>query len=210
MQDKFGQILDVFSAQEIDLLTKILSKIPMQNYGRPDTFNNGFVEQDTIFPFIRKHAIDRINTVCSKKIKRVSVGMQLVTKNPYGIHTDFHNKGDSGHGTAYLIPLWSKPVVDKKSSTIIFEQAFTASNNLSDYVVTDPLVPKKNAEWIWDQLPNTADARYAKYLSVGLIAEWHIGSVIYWDRSLFHSSDEFRKKGIEQKSALVLFASDDQ
>lgn len=182
----------------------------MQNYGRPHTFNNGFEEQDLIFPLIRKHVIDRINSVCVKKIKRVTVGMQLITKNPYNIHTDFHHKGDSGHGTAYLIPLWSRPLIDEKSSTIMFEQAFTDSNRLSDYVATNPVIPETNAQSIWDQLPQTEDASNVKYLSVALVAEWHIGSVIYWDRRLFQSSDEFRKKGIEEKSALVIFATDDQ
>lgn len=209
MNTEFGQILDVFSPDEISNMVRILSRIEMQNYGRKDTYNNGFTEQDPIYFVIKKIVIDKINSICPVKINRVAEGMQLITKNPYSIHTDFAHKNDSGNGTAYLIPLWTKPATEENSFTVIFNQRFKG-NNLADYIRTNPPLSDEPAHAIWDQVPNAhLDPDFAKYLSVALIAWWQPGSLIYWNRELFHSSDDFRKKGIDEKSALVIFSTND-
>lgn len=210
MDKNYGQILDVFRPEELDRIIKILSKIPNQIYNDPEIYNNGFTEKNLIYPAIKKLVIDRINEVCPVKIKRVAEGMQLITKRPYGIHTDYLDKGDSGNGTAYLIPLWQNPSNKEKSFTVIFNESYRQSNSLKEYVQTNPSLPENNAEYIWDQIPDHYDKTYAKYLSVAHVSEWHLGSIIYWNRALFHSSDDFRKKGIIEKSALVIFATDDQ
>lgn len=208
MNTKFGQILDVFSATEIENIIHVLSAVPDQHYGRPGTYNNGFTEKDSIFPVIKAIVIDRINSVCPRPIKQVTVGMQLITSNPYGIHTDYPGKGDAGSGTGYLVPLWTKPTTEDKSFTVIFNEGCTFSAKLSDYVSSGAVVSAHSSEYLWDHIPHNVSSDHLKYLSVGMIGHWHPGSLIYWDRTLFHSSDDFSKKGIQQKSALVIFSAD--
>ena len=211
MHPRFGQILDVFSPAELDYLTnKILKKIPDQQYDHKEIYNNGFTENDLIYPIIKKIVIEKINAVCPFKIRHIAVGMHLITKDPYGIHNDKHGKGDAGKGMAYLIPLWTKPAIgETKSRTIIFNESFSKSNRVPDFIASDP--PKKipDAGHIWEEIPQNLPIEWSQYFSVGYVAEWYFGSLIYWDRDLFHCSDNFLEKGIKEKSALVIFASDD-
>lgn len=207
-----GQILNVFSALEIESIIKILRHIPNQrNYNQSgDILNNGFTEHDRIYPAIKKLVIERINQVCPVKITKLTVGMQLIARDPYSVHTDFLDKGDAGQGNAYLIPLYTVPDPVEKTFTVIFDQYSTDTNLLKDYVSTNPAVPTENSQNIWHLLPPTDPEEYAKYLSVKVMGHWHAGSLIYWDRRLFHSSDDFRLNGIKEKSALVLFTSSNE
>ncbi len=132
--------------------------------------------------------------------------MQLIARDPYRIHTDFLDKNDNGFGYGFLIPLYTTPDSTENSFTVVFNEGSTLSNQLKDYVDTNPPKPTSNAESIWHLLPDDP-LEYAKYLSVCLVGEWIPGSVIYWDRRMFHSSDDFRRKGILEKSALVIFTS---
>lgn len=209
MNTKFGQILDLFSAAEIENITRVLSVVPDQHYGRHGTLNNGFTQQDGIFGVIKSIVIDRINSVCPRPIDKVTVGMQLITSNPYGVHTDYPGKGDAGPGTGYLVPLWTKPITEEKSFTVIFNEGCTFSAKLADYVSSGVPASAHSSEYLWDHIPHNVSYDHFKYLSVGMIAYWHPGSLIYWDRTLFHASDDFSKKGIQQKSALVIFSADD-
>jgi hypothetical protein len=154
--------------------------------------------------------IDRINQRLDRPIGKLTTGMQLITKNPFGIHSDFDGKGDSGHGTAFLIPLYQHCHDNKitdNSCTIMFDQCWEKTQNMRDYIATSPEKPKNNADHIWEEHCDHNPREWMEYLSVKLIAPWILGSVITWDRELFHASDNFLKKGIFEKSALVLFTS---
>ena len=95
-------------------------------------------------------------------------------------------------------------------SVILFDQYSTSTNLLKNYASTNPVMPEANAQDIWHLLPPTDPVQYAKYLSVKVMGHWHAGSLIYWDRRLCHSSDDFRLNGIKEKSALVLFTSSNE
>jgi hypothetical protein len=206
-----GQIYDVFSLEEIENIKKILKVLPDQKNPsqKKDILNNGFKEGDPVWPMIKKLVMNRINDVLPIKVSKLSVGMQLIARDPYGVHTDYNNKGDTGPGMALLIPLHVKSATDIPSFTVIFDQEFTVGNTIYEYADTNPDIPATNADEIWHLLPQRDEPHLSKYLSVKLLAEWRIGSLIYWDRKLLHSSDDFRLKGITEKSALVLFTSFD-
>jgi hypothetical protein len=159
---------------------------------------------------IKKVVIDRINQRLDRPMGKLTTGMQLITKNPFGIHSDFDGKGDSGYGTAFLIPLYQYQLdnaITNKSCTIMFDQYWEKTQNMRDYLATSPEKPKNNADHIWEEHCDHNPREWMEYLSVKLIAPWIPGSVIVWDRELFHTSDNFLKKGIFEKSALVLFTS---
>ncbi len=207
-----GQIENVFSIDEVSRILSVLSKIPTQPR-HLDIRTNGFTEKDLIFQAINRLVISKINSRSEHKIKKLTVGMQMIANEPFAIHTDFAGKPDSGYGTAYLIPLYMKgDNIKSASSTIIFNEYSTEHTDLKPYIESSPPMPEINARSIWHLVPEAQDPKkdsWAEYLSVKLIAEWKIGSLIYWDRRLYHASDNFLNKGIIEKSALVLFASDD-
>lgn len=205
------QLKNVFSADELDFILKILNKVPERSHNWQDVYTNGFTENDFIYSIIKKFVIDRINQLSGKPMGRLTTGMQLITKNPFGIHSDFARKGDSGHGTAFLIPLYqqTESSVTDCSYTIVFDQFWRETQNMEDYINTDPDKPVTNADHIWEKHCDHNPREFMQYLSIKLMAPWEPGSVIAWDRELFHTSDNFLKKGITEKSALVLFTSND-
>jgi hypothetical protein len=206
-----GQLLNVFTPVEINNIIKLLKHIPNQRNPNQsgDILNNGFTENDLIYPAIKEIVIQKINQVSPVKITQISVGMQLIARDPYRVHTDFLDKNDNGFGYGFLIPLYTTPSSTENSFTVVFNEGFTHSNQLKDYIDTNPPKPIPNAESIWHLLPEDP-IEYAKYLSVCLVGKWLPGSVIYWDRRMFHSSDDFRLKGILEKSALVIFTSSNE
>lgn len=203
-----GQKFNVFTDHEIFEIQKILSKIPDQQYAHhPLIYTNGFETTSPIYSEIKSLVIDRLNDEFGNIINKLTVGMQLISKKPFAPHSDFGGKNDSGHGYAFLIPLYMKhqdAVGQQKSHTIVFDQIFEG-NNISDYIKTNPVKPVNNAVPLWFKHFACWPVELAEYLSVKLICPWEIGSVIYWDRRLVHSSDDFQANGIIEKSSLVLF-----
>jgi hypothetical protein len=199
---------NVFTSEDLSLILKILTKIPNQKHNQSGMHTtNGFTEKDPIYSIIKKAVIDPINQRLDRPMGKLTTGMQLITKNPLKIHTDFNDKGDSGYGTAFLIPLYQDTKTTNKSYTIIFDQCWKKTQNINDYIATNPEKPKHNADYIWEDHCDHNPREWMEYLSVKLMAPWEPGSVITWDRQLFHTSDNFLKKGIFEKSALVLFTS---
>lgn len=207
-----GQIDNVFSLDEIGMLVAVLGTIPNQKL-QDGILTNGFCEDHDVFPIINELVISKINVACKHKIQKLTVGMQLITSDPFKIHTDFSGKNDSGYGTAYLIPLYMMgDAIQEPSATIVFNEYSCEHHGLEPYIKSNPPKPVRNARNIWHHLPESRDAaknHWADYLSVNVFGEWRMGSMIYWDRRLYHASDDFLTKGITQKSALVLFSSDD-
>jgi len=204
-----GQILNVFTPIEISNITKILKHIPEQRnpYQSRDILNNGFTEQDKVYPAIKKMVIQKINQVSPIKIAKLFEGMHLIARDPYSVHVDLLAKRDEGYGNSFLIPLYTVPESDGKTFTVIFNEHSVNNHLLKEYVDSNPPKPAKNALDIWHLLPDTDPKEYAEYLSVKIMAHWHPGSVIHWDRRLFHSSDDFKLNNLTEKSALVLFTS---
>lgn len=208
MKSRYGQILDVFSPTELDfVIHHIALQIPQRNFERKDTYISGFTDQDPVYPAVKKFVIDRINATCPWPINKVAWGMHLVTRNPYSIHTDKWSGGDDGKGLAYVVPLWTVPrSPSANTKTIVFNEEFLDTDRFDDFVASQPEVKIPDAASVWHEVPGDIDRAQCKYLSVALAAEWHLGSVIYWHRTQLHCSDDFPKKGIEEKSALVIFS----
>jgi hypothetical protein len=203
-------IHNVFDLDEVERIKKLLSLIPAQDHIKNRSIvTNGFTSKDPIYLAIKKLVIDRINTVCEHKVSNLTVGMHLITRDPFGIHSDAPGKGDNGSGIAYLVPLEmvrndsAKPT----SSTIIFDQVWTDTTSIEDYIASGPDKVATPATDVWHMLSEKCDPAWAPYLSVKLVAEWQIGSVIVWDRRLLHASDDFLAAGLIEKSALVLFTN---
>jgi hypothetical protein len=201
-------LFDVFSKEELNAIKIIAEKISQQKHPtHSNTYTNGFTPIDPIYPAIKKLVIDKINQHSAIKIQKLTVGQILQTQNPFGVHSDFMGKGDNGEGQAFLIPLWQTPEPndENRTTTIVFDQTWTTSQLMSDYIATNPDKPTNNAESIWEKHMGHDSKIHAEYLSVKMLCPWIYGSVISWNRRLLHSSNNFPAFGIEEKCALVLF-----
>jgi len=206
------QQTDVFTVAEIAMIKKVAQKIPRQRHKWDEVYANGFTRNDPIFHIFKKLVFDKINSTCPVKIKNLTVAMTLVTRNPFDLHSDFPNKGDSGHGYSFIIPLDQVPMPEKQithpSCTIVFDQS-SETNIMDELLSADIPSGKSTAEHIWEQHCTHTKKEHLKRLSVALIAPWIYGSVIGWDRKLIHASDDFPKKNILEKTGLVIFTNDD-
>jgi hypothetical protein len=206
------QQFDVFTETELAMIKNVAKKIPRQKHNWDDVYSNGFTRNDPIFPIFEKLVFDKINATCPVKIKNITVAMTLVTRNPFGIHSDFSNKGDSGHGYAFIVPLDQTPMPGKSiiepSCTIVFDQS-SMTSLIDKFFTAEIPVGKPTAEHIWEKHCTHTKKEHLEKLSISIIAPWIYGSVIGWDRTLLHTSDDCPKKNILEKTGLVIFTSND-
>ena len=198
-----GQILDVFSTAEIHAVNLALEKLKdAPNWGRKfQAYTNGFKPNDLIYPFIKKNILDKIKNILNQDLK-LTHGIYLKEQLPWPIHTDYV-KGDENPGLAVLIPLNTDVIA---TNTVIFNECCTDSfeNYMRDH---DKI--KNNAVDLQSELMIHETIDRLEYVSVKGVYKWHPGSIIYWDRKLLHSSDNFLINNLTKKTAVVLFFHND-
>ena len=193
------QFFDVFSADEIKLLTMALSKIKDQpNSGNSiKAYTNGFGPTDLIFPLIKEKVINKVESLIGRNIN-LYTGMMLKESVPWEIHTDYI-KGDQDPDLGILIPLNLEPV---DTHTVLFNEP--CLNSFQQYISENTKL-ENNAKDLHNNLMSHETVDNLEYVSLAKIARWVPGSAICWDRKLLHASDNFISAGIQEKTALVLF-----
>jgi hypothetical protein len=199
----FGQVLDVFSTAEIQLLNSALCRLPNSpNSGKKFyAYTNGFQTGDLIYPFVKKTILDKIQKIINRNLA-LTQGMHLKEKLPWCIHTDYV-KNDQNPGLAILIPLNTEVI---STHTVIFNEH--CKDSFDNYMRENNKI-KNNSVGLHDNLMSHEPVEHLEYVSTGGIYKWHPGSFIYWDRALLHSSDNFLINGVTEKTALVLFTNND-
>jgi len=198
-----GQFFDVFSLRELQLITSALEKLSdAPNQGALfKAYTNGFSADDLIYPFIKKTVLEKAQLVLGKELK-LTVGMHLKEQFPWTIHTDYV-KNDRTPDLAILIPLTAQVL---NTHTVVFNEL--CLDHFDKFIVShDKII--NNASNLWQSLMSHETADRLEYVSLRGMYQWVPGSMIYWDRRLLHSSDNFINVGIQQKQALVLFTNQD-
>lgn len=204
-----GQFFNIFSKSELNLLSDVLSRLEDQFNKDIDNndpkfthaYTNGFMKKDNVYPIIKKMVIERLSALFGKPID-LHIGMYLKEEKPWPIHSDWY-KGDQHPDLAILIPL---NIQDLDTHTVVFNESYTDRD--PNYEKSKQRL-ESNATDLYNNL--CSHETIDRLACVSLLASypWITGSVIYWDRSLLHSSDNFLSKGIKLKSALVLFTQKD-
>ena len=197
---KAGQILDVFSIEEIKKIFSVLSKLPdVENLGEFKAgYTNGFQPGDLVYPFIKKTVLERLEKVLGISIN-LTHGMLLKESKPWPIHTDY-DKGDNHPSIAIVIPLNTEELL---THTVVFNQESTDGN----YFLTNKKL-ENNASDLYNNLCSHEPVDKLEKLSLLGAYKWIPGSVIYWDRKLLHCSDNFLANDVKIKYGLVLFTHD--
>jgi len=198
-----GQILDIFSTAELEQLDSTLEKLKnFPNRGKKfQAYTNGFKPNDLIYPFIKRNVLDKIKKMLNQDLK-LTHGMHLKEHLPWGIHTDYV-KEDQNPGLAVLIPL-NRDIIP--THTVVFNEHCTDS--FENYIINHDKVENNSVDLHQDIMSHETIDRL-EYVSIHGIYKWHPGSIIYWDRKLLHSSDNFLINGLTKKTALVLFFHND-
>ena len=128
---------------------------------------------------------------------------------PQTLHSDYYHVDRGVPGLAMLIPVsvdndYGMPKIVR---TVIFNETDT-NNSGHDWDRT-----------VWDQNRRPKENNAVQYsdtylghlrrddlecLTVQNIVNWKTGSVICWDESLLHASDDFLNNGITSKQAIVI------
>lgn len=195
-----GQLLNVFSTAEIDTIRSVLDKLPdHKNSGEFKAYTNGFEPKDFIYPAINQLVIKRCESALGSSLK-VLHGMLLKEKTPWSIHTDYV-KGDSDPNIAILIPLNTEEL---NTHTVVFNEK--CSDSFPQFILNNNKL-EHNAKDLYNSLCSHETVDHLEYVSLLAAYKWIPGSMIYWDRRLLHSSDDFLKTGIKEKTALVIFTT---
>lgn len=198
-----GQHLNVFSLAEIAQITNVLLKLPdaFNSRGSARAYTNGFESTSIIYPFIKSQVIGRIEKILDTPIN-LTVGMMLKEFKPWLIHSDY-KKNDTSPSLAILIPLHTEEI---DTHTVMFNEHCV--DDFSNFLQKNPKI-ENNACYLYKTLMSHETEDRLEHVSLFQSFKWHVGSVIYWDRKLLHSSDNFLAKGITEKRALVLFCHND-
>jgi hypothetical protein len=195
-----GQIFNIFTQQELAIISKFLDKVPNQLvYGN---YHNGFTKTDSLYPILKKLVIDKLEKSLERQIN-LHHGVSLNEIRPLGIHTDYF-KGDNNSDLSIIIPLTGH---NELTHTVVFNQSSVTVSTLAEYAANDNKKLDNNAKDLYNNLCSHIPSNLLEYVSVKGIYQWIPGSVIYFDRKLFHCSDNFLANGLERKQAFVIFTT---
>jgi hypothetical protein len=208
---KSGIIEDFFTDAELDSVLKYLSNLKTSevfNYG------NGIDESHHLYAWFVKKCFNKIQQVFGQDLRLARV-TYLNDNTPIILHSDYYQMNSRGTPRlAMLIPISSNNdrTFKNKVNTVIFneEDTFTESNKTVTKFWTpiawnkNKKVKDNNAMQYKEQYLSHLKDEDLECLTVGTVAEWKFGSIIYWDERLLHTSDNFLKNNINSKQALVL------
>ena len=209
-----GQIHDFATERDIEKWTLALQTANSITIN--DNACYGVGHGHVLYDWFVEDCFSRIQTAINEPDMKLIFAMYLNETRPWNIHTDsYHTIGHKDKRTAYslLIPLSVDNDVNlaDQSHTIVF-------NEHSDTYMPDNLSGKK---WPWedmtstDHLSNSAAHIYQKHLShnsyekvnrftIQGIYQWKRGSLIWWNGTYFHDSDNFIANGYKSKQAIVI------
>ena len=199
-----GQLFDVFSAKEQNMIATALGKLkdtPNEGTDMSYAYTNGFLPGDMVYPFFKKFVLERLEKLLGRKLQ-LTTGMYLKEQHPWKVHTDYI-KGDHNPDLAILVPLNTEPLA---THTVVFNEQ--CKTNFDDFILNNSKLVN-NARHLAKDLMSHELTERLEYISLLESYAWTPGSVIYWDRRLIHSSDNFPAAGIAEKHALVMFTNHD-
>jgi hypothetical protein len=197
-----GQIFNVFTQEELTIISKFLDKVPSQLSG--GNYHNGFTKTDSIYPILKKIAIDKLEKAMNRQVN-LHHGVALNEIRPLGIHTDYF-KDNKNSDLSIVIPLISNNEI---THTIVFNQSSITVPTLVEYAANASNKKlENNAKDLYNDLcSHISSSDLLEYVSVKGIYQWIPGSVIYFESKLFHCSDNFLANGLKRKQAFVIFTT---
>lgn len=198
-----GQLFDVWTKEELDNIVNIMRRLP--NAKSMGNECKGITESHMLYPWFKRHVFDRVQDLVGKDIK-LQYGMFLNELVPWDIHTDtYHVENDKHKKTALsvIIPYSVDDSVDliDNSYTIVFNEKGTRYD--ISKIAAGPIV-KNNASDIYEQHLTHTNIELVKRITLAGAYKWKLGSAIYWESAMLHTSNDYQKLGFKSKQAIVM------
>lgn len=131
----------------------------------------------------------------------------LNAHRPYGVHTDVMSGDYDPQGARQAAWTFIIPLADYDSHTLVFAQGHDVIKTVPEWVAkTNPPAYPVN-ETMREQYLTHVDRVDLQYLTVESIFPWRRGHLFAAARSRFHTSDDFPRRGIATKRAIVIWSS---
>ena len=197
-----------------DEITYIVNKVKVPDVRYDDIQNDKLTSYYYPWKFYSKEHKD-LRDIFEPRIKDIS-GLDLVidhchilhSKQPYKLHTDYaQNKMFKKLKPAYTFII---PLETVNTNTVVFNQTSTIKD-FDKYVAeehppTIPLADRISQEFIDTYLSHIQPSAF-EYLTYREMFKWKKGSINMCDRQFFHTSDNYMKNGLSEKSAFIFWTS---
>jgi hypothetical protein len=206
---------NIFSSDEIDLVDQLVNSVGIHDVddsgSYPDSGKHGRYSGKTTANNIHwnYHRCPEIEKILTPKLEQLLQRQLLVTdahileaKLPYLVHTDFiHN--NQGHVPEYTVII---PLDTYDSVTVCFNEWAEDYNDFEIFKQSYQGEKKLRIDpgFAVDRL-NHIHPKDIVYLTVHDTFAWRKGSVFAMDRRYFHCSDNFVKRGLPTKRAIILW-----
>lgn len=206
---------NIFTSHELDIVDQMIGAIGRHNLddataytdsGQNGRYSGRAISNNIYWNYHQHPEIEKILTPklqnFIKRPLRVTDAHILEAKLPYLIHTDYihNNQGDTPEYTIII------PLDDYDSVTVCFNEWAEDSNDFElfkqSYQGDKKL--KIDPKFVVNRLSHI-HPKDIVYLTVNNTFEWRKGSVFAMDRRYFHCSDNFIKRGLSTKRAIILW-----
>jgi hypothetical protein len=206
---------NLFSSDEIDAVNKLIINLgttyidDATDY--PDSGNQGRYAQKKIANYVNwdYHARPEIEKILTPKIEQVIQRKLIVTEAhileatlPYLIHTDVvHHNRELNPEYTIIIPLDTYD-----SMTVCFNEWHDSTNDFEEFkkLYQGEKKLKLDPRFCVERLSH-CHPKDLMYLTLHKTFDWNKGSMFAMDRRYFHCSDNFPRRGLVQKRAIVLW-----
>jgi hypothetical protein len=130
----------------------------------------------------------------------------LESHTPYRTHIDgiYGEYGiDDDHYGAYTVVI---PLETVDSNTVIFNEWYTNSKNIDEYIQTSDPIDSIDDE-TYEKYLSYEVREKMRYLSIETVFPWKIGSLLATSRYKWHCSDNYLKNGIASKTAVIMWCA---
>jgi hypothetical protein len=133
----------------------------------------------------------------------------LYSMKPYGIHTDYFQRKIISKkiepAYTFIIPLYTLP-----TNTLVFNQ-HSKIKDVEKWIETEKISPVIKSEQIsndvYEKYLSHVNKNLLSYFTIKEIFPWKKGSLHACDRQYFHSSDNYKINGLENKTAIIMWTS---
>ena len=209
-------VQNLFTTEEIDVVNQYVVSNGQYNIddtdSYPDSGRNGKNAGQIIatklhwnyhqHPEVEKILTPKLEHVLQKKLV-VNESHILESKIPYLIHNDFIHHNNQGFNPEYTILI---PLDTYNSITVCFNEWAENYNDIEIFKqnYSGETKLKMDPKFCANRLSHLHPMDL-KYLTLHDTFAWNKGSVFAMDRRYFHCSDNFSKRGLVQKRAIVMW-----
>jgi len=204
-----------FTDDEIDFIKSFVDNFPERNHGHTGTepgFPADFIER-RIFVFNDVPEYEIVNDLMISRIKQhfhpqlIIGNIQILTAFlPYRAHGDAIFGEYGWNDDTYAAWTLIIPLGDYESNTILFNETSFKTKIVPEYIKDKEPIDKIDQE-TYEKYFTLESPVSMRYFSIDQVYKWKKAQCFAASRYKFHGSDNFMKKGLPYKQALVVWTA---